>query len=48
MVGHGAIDRRDGFAFMEVCHGGYCYYCGFSLWVKFMVVVEGYNGGRGG
>ena len=33
-MGHGAVDRRDGFAFVEVCHGGLCMcvYVFFAWW----------------
>ena len=26
-MGHGAMDRRDGFAFMEICRGGFVCVC---------------------
>ena len=34
VVGHGVVDRCDGFAFVEVCCGGFvCVFCSLAWWV---------------
>ena len=44
MVGCGALDQCDGFAFVEVCHGGFAvvavdFRCGLGSWWRWRVAL---------